>query len=267
MPDFVSDPTAEIVLLGDSFTNIYSAKSLNWGERAGFAEHLAMNLGQPLDVIAKNGQASTGVRLDLARRGREELKKKKTVIWAIAARDLFLSETAARENNVRWDDVEIPDIPDTAEKQSDDSGNADALSVTGTLVKQSAIKDPSTVTYKNAIFVNEYQVEGSDEIILVSEWAFQDKKLTAASGRAIGEKVVLELVPFDSQKELMREQMFDDYTDDFERTRYWALSAESAEVATEVAKGDPKRANMIASIVCGLAVLLVGGLATRFARS
>ena len=67
---FVSDPTAKITLLGDSFTNIYSAKGLHWGERAGFAEHLAVALNQPLDVIALNGQASTVVREKLASRGR-----------------------------------------------------------------------------------------------------------------------------------------------------------------------------------------------------
>src|SRR4051812_29736360 len=45
---------ADILLLGDSFSNIYSLGALGWGETAGFAEHLSQALDRPLDCILRN---------------------------------------------------------------------------------------------------------------------------------------------------------------------------------------------------------------------
>lgn len=273
VPDFTSDPTAGVTLLGDSFTNIYSQKSLNWGEAAGFAEHLAFKLGQPLDVIAINGQASTKVRSELTKRGKTHLEKKKVVVWAIAARDLFLSETAARENNVLWHDVEIPDIPDSAEKPS--AKPPEAIDVTGVLLSKSEIADPNTVTYKNAQFVSEFEVvDGLDtETVLVTEWAFREKKLTSASQRKIGEEVSFRLVPFKDQervqKELKGEQTFDQYDEPIERlyeARYWPVAKPASGEAEPENIANPKRATLFASLACVIAVLSVGVGAGKLAR-
>lgn len=268
VPEFVADPTADITLLGDSFANIYSSEALDWGAGAGLPEHLSRALGRPIDVIAINGQASTGVRRELARRGREHLSKKKHVIWAIAARDLFLSETAARESNVIWGDVAIPEIADTAKKPGGGS-DVKAITVTGRLISKSKIADPTKVTYKNALFVSEFGVEGQDKPILVKEWAFRDKQLTPASAREIGAVVTFELIPFDSQTEVKGEQEFDDYLEDIEKMlepRWWPVTdgGDGADGEPRVAERDPgntKRANLFATIACLLAILLVAGLA------
>ena len=276
---FVSDPNAEVVLLGDSFTNIYSSATLNWGENAGLAPYLALKMGRSLDVIARNGQGSTGVRQELAARGKEHLRKKKTVIWAIAARDLFLSETAAREGNVTWEDVAIPDIPDTATKPGGASEKTESLQLTGTLIMKSAIKDPNSVTYKNAIFWCEYQVdeitagEYEGETILVKDWAFRDKKLTSASRRKVGDKVSLNLVPFANRTKLQNEQEFNDI--DFEvdvdkllMLPYWSEPLPEAEgsLSGATTAGNGARASVIASAACFLAALLVIALTQRLAR-
>lgn len=276
---FVPDPTSPVTLLGDSFTNIYSAATLGWGEGAGFAQHLALELGQPIDVIAMNGQASTGVRSELAARGRAHLKTKKLVIWAIAARDLFLSETTARENDVKWENVTIPDIPDAAKRPA---AACEPLQITGTLIMKSAIKDPRSVTYKNAIFLCEYKVdqviEGQyeGETILVKDWAFRDKQLTAASRHQVGDQVALRLVPFDTKTKLQNEQEFNDIdTEDIDKlimVNFW--SEPIAAAGDQAAGGKPgasaankTRATTIASIACMLAALLVIALVTRIARS
>ena len=264
---FAPDPTADITLLGDSFTNIYSSESLNWGEGAGFAQHLAFKMGRPLDVIAINGQASTGVRKELAKRGKEHLKKKQVVIWAIAARDLFLSETTARQNSVEWEDVAIPDIPDGLATQP----GGGTLTIRATLLAKSSVVDPSTVTYKNAIFVCEYRVDEvlggnySGETILVKHWAFRDKQLSTASRRELDTGVTLELVPFEAKPELASEQGFDDFDEDVEKMlapRFWAMG-EAEEVADT---SDPARANLLATAACLLATILVIGIANRLRR-
>jgi alginate O-acetyltransferase complex protein AlgJ len=87
------DATADVLLLGDSFTNIYSAQTMGWGTGAGFAQHLAYHLGRPIDVIAFNGGASTQARAELARsENAQRLGYKKVIVYQFAIRAL-LTET------------------------------------------------------------------------------------------------------------------------------------------------------------------------------
>jgi len=84
-------PDADVMLLGDSFSNIYSRAAMGWGEGAGLAEQLSFNLGRPLDVIAINagGSYSTRRRLhDELLRGDDRLAGKRLVVWQFAMRDL-----------------------------------------------------------------------------------------------------------------------------------------------------------------------------------
>ena len=55
-------PTADTLLLGDSFSNIFSLEGMGWGESAGFAEHLSYALGKPIDAILRNSDASFATR-------------------------------------------------------------------------------------------------------------------------------------------------------------------------------------------------------------
>lgn len=85
------DPKADVLLLGDSFTNIFSIPSLNWGRSAGFAEQLSFYLQRPLDRISFNDNGSYATRRELARRqasSENPLAGKKVVIWEFAAREL-----------------------------------------------------------------------------------------------------------------------------------------------------------------------------------
>ncbi|MGD9497500.1 MAG: hypothetical protein AB7Y46_14460 [Armatimonadota bacterium] len=93
------DPASAVVLLGDSFTNIYSVAAMGWGDHAGLAEHLALRLGRPVDVIALNDGGVNTARINLARRP-DPLAGKRVVIWQFAARDLVVS-------NGQWQLIEI----------------------------------------------------------------------------------------------------------------------------------------------------------------
>lgn len=84
--------SADILLLGDSFCNIYSLGGMNWGEGAGFGEHLSFALKRPLDCIINNAGGSHVTRERLVKelaRGRNRLKRKRLVIWEFAMRDLL----------------------------------------------------------------------------------------------------------------------------------------------------------------------------------
>ncbi len=88
--------TADILLLGDSFSNIFSLGALGWGESAGFAEHLSHALGgRPLDTILRNSDAAFATREMLSRelaRGHDRLAGKKLVVWQFAARELAFGD-------------------------------------------------------------------------------------------------------------------------------------------------------------------------------
>jgi alginate O-acetyltransferase complex protein AlgJ len=83
-----SDRSADVLLLGDSFSNIYSLASMGWGDAAGFAEHVSYALGRPLDRIVQNDAGAFATREQLQRSGAARLDGKRAVIWQFAAREL-----------------------------------------------------------------------------------------------------------------------------------------------------------------------------------
>jgi len=90
---------APVLLLGDSFTNVYSRKELEWGEGAGLGEQLAARLGVRVQVIAIDGGGATAVRETVAARP-SALRRKKVVVWACSARDLY-------DGDVTWEVVPL----------------------------------------------------------------------------------------------------------------------------------------------------------------
>ena len=90
-----SSPSAEVLLLGDSFSNIYSLGQMGWGEGAGFAEQLSAALGQPVDAILRNSDGAFATRQMLQQElalGRDRLAGKKVVVWEFAVRELSFGD-------------------------------------------------------------------------------------------------------------------------------------------------------------------------------
>ncbi|MEE2777825.1 MAG: hypothetical protein VYE73_13810 [Acidobacteriota bacterium] len=81
------DRSATILLLGDSFANIYSDPSLGWGASAGLAEHLSHHLRRPVDRIAVNAGGAHEARRRLAMDG-GRLEGKRVVIYEFSVREL-----------------------------------------------------------------------------------------------------------------------------------------------------------------------------------
>jgi alginate O-acetyltransferase complex protein AlgJ len=80
--------SADVLLLGDSFTNIYSLSTLGWGDSAGFAEQLSYELERPVDRITQNDEGAYATRAALRRAGADRLAGKRVVIYQFAAREL-----------------------------------------------------------------------------------------------------------------------------------------------------------------------------------
>ena len=86
-----SDPRADVLLLGDSFSNIYSDPSLGWGVGSGLAEQLSFVLQSPVDKIALNAGGALASRRALRRHlvgATGRLEGKRVVIYQFAVREL-----------------------------------------------------------------------------------------------------------------------------------------------------------------------------------
>ncbi|HYP87411.1 MAG TPA: hypothetical protein VEQ59_04645, partial [Polyangiaceae bacterium] len=89
------DASADVLLLGDSFTNIFTLEGMGWGTAAGLAPHLALSLARPLDVIAQNDAGAFATRQSLSRElgaGQDRLAGKRVVIWEFASRELSVGD-------------------------------------------------------------------------------------------------------------------------------------------------------------------------------
>jgi hypothetical protein len=89
------DEKADVLLLGDSFTNVFSLEAMGWGAAAGLAPHLAFALGRPVDVIAQNDSGAFATRQALARElagGTDRLAGKRVVVWEFASRELAVGD-------------------------------------------------------------------------------------------------------------------------------------------------------------------------------
>jgi len=272
-PVSIYDTASPVVLLGDSFTNIFSDEKMAWGGHAGFAQHLSKELGMTIDTIAQNGQASTGVRKTLASRpgAVESMKKKNVVVWAIAARDLFLSETPAREAQVYWDDVEFSTAPAEAPAPAA-AGTGDAgLKVRAKMITKSAFANPQDVPYPDALYACEYEVEEvlqgelEAETFWVFHWAFRERKLLSSSRYEEGDVREMTLAPFAEQTDL---QSVNQANDGFEIPEWWEVEAAEPEVASAETDGeaatetapDPKSAMASASWVALIYALALVGI-------
>ncbi|APG66199.1 hypothetical protein LPB136_12810 [Tenacibaculum todarodis] len=84
---------SDVLLLGDSFSNIYSINNMEWGISAGLFENLSLSLNKTIDKITLNNNGAFATRQELANklnRGENRLAGKKVIIWQFAERELSL---------------------------------------------------------------------------------------------------------------------------------------------------------------------------------
>ena len=189
--------TADILLLGDSFSNIFFLGALGWGESAGFAEHLSRALGdRPLDCILRNSDAAFATREILNRelaRGRDRLAGKKLVIWQFAERELAFGDWKMLEMTLGQPMPAKFFVPKTGE----------AAVMSGTVEAISTLPRPGSVPYADhilALHLADLTPEGSDRSdgleALVYVESMRDNVLTPAARFRPGDRVTLRLRPW-----------------------------------------------------------------------
>ena len=216
---------ADVLLVGDSFTNIYSDAAMGWGDSAGFAEHLSLALGSPLDVLAENGGAAAAVRLSLARAdNRGRLAGKRLVIYQFAMRDLM---------GQHWPVVRLP-LPDLraggSAAASPPSRAADGeLEIDATIVQTSRVPDPATAPYASSVGMTRVTVdrvlsgrfEGRE--LVVGFLVMRDRTLQRAARYTRGDRLRLRLVPFSRAGREIRSLQRSDDLEAFDLPAFWTI--------------------------------------------
>jgi len=92
---FEPSDAAPVLLLGDSFTNVFSLEPMGWGEGAGLGAQLARALGRDVDVLSQNDSGAFATRQLLWNAlagGEDRLAGKRVVVWEFASRELAVGD-------------------------------------------------------------------------------------------------------------------------------------------------------------------------------
>lgn len=193
-------PGAEVLLLGDSFTNVYSLASLGWGTSAGLAEHLSHALGRPVDRLSQNDDGAGAPRRLLASelaRDPARFAGTRVVIYQFAERELSAGD---------WRPVDlaagaVPPPPGGRPWSAEPGVEA---TVEATVRAIGRVPRPGSVPYREHIValhlaglrvvVGDDPPPGREALVYVRSMV--DNELTPAAALRPGDGVRLALVPW-----------------------------------------------------------------------
>ena len=220
---------SEVVLLGDSFTNIYSDASLGWGASAGFAEHLSLALGLPIDVVAINGGGADGARAEIAGPGGlERLERARVVVYEFADRDL------TTEN---WKVLPLPPAP-VRKAPVAESGppvavpSGEPIVLRARVLEVSPVPAPYSAPYEDCLSTMRLEVLGvesgrwSDRFAIAVFLAMKGNEWLGPASFTAGTHLRVRLVPFREAGPEVRSIRRVDDLDDLERIPYYVVEWE-----------------------------------------
>jgi alginate O-acetyltransferase complex protein AlgJ len=189
------DPAADVLVLGDSFANIYSSEEMGWGCAAGLVEQLSLALNRPVDAILRNDNGAYASREMLSRelaQGNDRLAGKKAVVWQFAARELTVGD---------WKLLDMTFRPSSLSESGPPTETRDLI-VSGTITAKSAAPRAGQIPYAHHVFtldLTDLQVHQgtlADSKIAVYLFSMRNHQNTPAFSWPIGKRVKLRLRPW-----------------------------------------------------------------------
>jgi len=201
--NWTPDRQARVLLLGDSYTNIYSAGDLGWGTHAGLAERFSRWLGAAVDRLARNDAGALEARRMLAASAAKDpawLEGKDVVVWQLALREVVDGD---------WQPVAL-----TTEAPSS-SGDfvvvpaGQSLEVTATVAALGPVPRPGQTPYRDyltAVHLTDLRDNGGNKLdgeALAYVFTMRDLELLPATAVKSGDRVRLRLVNYDENAALL----------------------------------------------------------------
>jgi hypothetical protein len=187
---------SDVLLLGDSFSNIFSQAALGWGESSGFAEQLSRALsGRPIDCILRNSDGAFATREILGHElgmGRDRLEGKKLIVWQFATRELAFGNWKLIDMTLHQPTPMRFFTPSPGEK----------ITITGIVESVSPVPRPGSVPYADHIMAlhlvdGNIPQSGSQGLqCLVYLLSMHDNVWTPAARLRPGDRVTLRLRPW-----------------------------------------------------------------------
>ncbi len=180
---------SDILLLGDSFANIFSLDSMKWGANSGLAEALSYHLERPVDAILRNDAGAFATRQLLSnelKRGRDRLAGKKVVVWEFAIRELV---------NGDWKDI---DMTLGESQKTSFLAISESMTVTATVLRTTDAPRPNSAPYADHVMsLHIGDINGSAQEALVYMVSMKKNIWTEAPKLRVGDTVKLCLSPWD----------------------------------------------------------------------
>jgi len=187
------DQTADILLLGDSFANIFSLEAMGWGSTAGLAEQLSFSLGRPVDRLVQNNNGAFATREALARElsnGHDRLAGKHVVVYQFSARELT-------HGDWRLIDTDAHRVLTEASSRILVPATGQELTVRGRIRQITTAPRPGTVPYRDHIIaVDLGEIDGGSSEALVYLTSMEDNVWTVAASLVVGQIITLTLRPW-----------------------------------------------------------------------
>lgn len=187
--------SADVLVLGDSFSNVFSSGAMGWGESGGLVEQLSYEMRRPLDRLARNDDGAFASRQMLAdelRRGRDRLQGKRLVVYQFTERELSQGD---------WKLLDLGEPPATIETFLRPGGGGPIV-VRGVIADIAPAPRPGSVPYKDhiiAVHLVDLETEDSSAAsrqALVFMWSMRDNVPTPAARYRAGQSVHLRLTPW-----------------------------------------------------------------------
>jgi alginate O-acetyltransferase complex protein AlgJ len=186
--------SAEVLLLGDSFANIYREEKLGWGTDAGLAQRLSFHLRRPVDTVIRNDDGAFSTRLSLSeeiRQRDDRLDTIRVVIWEFTARELSVGD---------WRSIPLGQ-PAPYNERFIVPSKGDTIVVEGKVAAIADLPNPRTAPYKDFIvgmhlvdIESDRELEGDQAIVFT--WAMRDRQLVTGAGYRVGQRLRLEIRPW-----------------------------------------------------------------------
>lgn len=224
---WLPDRHAPVLVLGDSFCNIFSLKGMGWGEGAGFTEHLGAALMQPVDAILRNGDGAYATRKMLARElnsGQNRLEGKKVVVWEFAASQI---------TEGTWPMISCRSTPSPAQTKTNEFlevADDETIEIIGTIAAMGAVPNPITSAYKDYVthvVLDSMEMPDGSPAPAARALAYglvmQDKKNTAMADLRQGQRIKVKLRSWSSVEAEFGGHERDEFDDDLslEPVNWW----------------------------------------------
>jgi len=184
--------SSPVLVVGDSYTNIYSTEDLGWGASAGFAEQLSRRLGFDVDRLSRNDAGARSARemvTNEAARNPEWLAGKKVIVWPLAMREVAGGD---------WSAVDWPEVQAAEEFIVVASGETKDITATvaavGPLPRQG---DTPYADYLTAVHLTGIDGTGAQAVVYVQ--TMQDRRLLPSEALRPGTKVRARLFSYDER--------------------------------------------------------------------